>query len=136
MDYAAIEQAALALPRYERIELAYRLTLSLDGPGPAEPGGPVEALALPAARRETLAVKLIASLTPPPAIKEKPLPQAEIDEAWRAEIQRRIKETETGAAPSIPHAAVMQRARKLLEMLEQIQRWHNAYQSRNARIQA
>ena len=136
MNYAAIEQAALELPRYERLELAYRLTLSLDGPGQPEPDGTEAALALPAARRETLAGQLIASLTPPPDIEAELLPQGEIDEAWRLEIQRRIRETDTGAVKPIPHAEVMQRARKLLEMLDQIHRWHNAYQSRNARIQA
>ena len=136
MDYAALEQAALAMPLYQRIELAYRLTLSLDRPNGPEPGGTDAALSLPIAPRENLAAKLIASLTPPPAIEEEPLPQSEIDAAWQSEIQRRIKETDTGAVKSIPHAEVMQRARKLLDMLEQIQRWHNAYQSRNARIQA
>lgn len=136
MGYAAIEQAALALPRYERIELAYRLTLSLDGTGPPEPGGPEAALLLPAAPRETLTGRLIASLMPPPAPEAVLMSEPEIDEAWRAEIQRRLRETETGAVKPIPHAEVMQRARKLLDMLEQIQRWHNAYQSRNARIQA
>lgn len=124
MDYAAIEQAALALPRYERIELAYRLTLSLDGTGPPEPGGPEAALSLPAAPRETLACKLIASLTPPPAIEEEPLPQSEIDAAWQSEIQRRIKETETGAVKPIPYAEMLPRARKLLAMLQHLRRWN------------
>lgn len=120
MDYAALEQAALAMPLYQRIELAYRLTISLDRPSPPETGGTDAALSLPAAPRETLACKLIASLTPPPAIDEDPLPQAEIDEAWRAEIQRRLQETETGAVNPIPYAELLPRARKLLAMLQHI----------------
>lgn len=136
MDYAALEQAALAMPPYQRVELAYRLTISLDHPGPPETGGTDTPFSLPTAQRETLVCQLIASLTPPPAIDEDPPPQSEIDEAWQAEIQRRLRETETGAVKPIPYAELLPRARKLLAMLQHIRRWNNAYQSRNARIQA
>ena len=56
-----------------------------------------EAMKLPAEERAELADRLWASLEP----------QAEIDAAWDAEIERRVRQLEAGEVETIPHETVI-----------------------------
>lgn len=60
-----------------------------------------EALKLTLKERARLADRLIASFSE----------DAEIEEAWTTEVERRIAEIEAGRAPMIPAAAALARAR-------------------------
>lgn len=64
-----------------------------------------EAMKLTAEERARLADRLIASLSE----------DAAIEEAWAAEIERRIADIETGRAPVIPAADAIARARGALK---------------------
>jgi putative addiction module component (TIGR02574 family) len=64
-----------------------------------------EALKLTPEERARLADRLIASLSD----------DAEIDEAWAAEVERRIAEIEAGRAPVVPAAEAIARARDALK---------------------
>ncbi|MGH8701258.1 MAG: addiction module protein [Burkholderiales bacterium] len=64
-----------------------------------------EAMKLTAEERARLADRLIASLSE----------DAEIEEAWAAEVERRIAEIEAGRAPVVPAAAAIARARDALK---------------------
>jgi putative addiction module component (TIGR02574 family) len=64
-----------------------------------------EALKLTPEERARLADRLIASLSD----------DAEIEEAWAAEVERRIAEIEGGRAPVVPAAAAIARARDALK---------------------
>ncbi|MET1081463.1 MAG: addiction module protein [Burkholderiales bacterium] len=64
-----------------------------------------EALKLTAEERVQLADRLIASL----------FDDTEIEEAWAAEVERRIEEIEDGRAKLIPAAEAIARARAALE---------------------
>jgi putative addiction module component (TIGR02574 family) len=64
-----------------------------------------QAMKLTAEERARLADRLIASLTE----------NAEIEEAWAAEVERRIAEIEAGRAPVVPAADVIARARDALK---------------------
>ena len=64
------------------------------------------ALALPPAARAMLAEDLVASLE---------TSQEEIDEAWRIEIERRVKETKEGKVRLIPGEQVMSELRAQLK---------------------
>ena len=64
-----------------------------------------EALKLTAEERVQLADRLIASL----------FEDTEIEEAWAAEVERRIEEIEDGRAKLIPAAEAIARARAALE---------------------
>jgi putative addiction module component (TIGR02574 family) len=63
-----------------------------------------EALKLTPEERARLADRLLASLAEDP----------EIEEAWAAEIERRIVEIEAGRAPMVPAAEAIARARDAL----------------------
>ena len=63
-----------------------------------------EALKLVPEERARLADRLLASLAEDP----------EIEEAWAAEIERRIVEIEAGRAPMVPAAEAIARARDAL----------------------
>ena len=60
-----------------------------------------EALNLSAEERARLADRLLASLTQ----------DGEIEEAWAAEVERRIAEIESGRAEAVPAAEAIARAR-------------------------
>jgi putative addiction module component (TIGR02574 family) len=64
-----------------------------------------EALKLPAGERAALAQRLLASLDE----------DAEIEEAWAIEIERRIVEVETGAVQLIPIEEALARVRAALK---------------------
>jgi putative addiction module component (TIGR02574 family) len=64
-----------------------------------------EAMKLTPEERARLADRLIASLSQ----------GAEIEEAWAAEVERRIAEIEAGRAPVIPAADAIARARDALK---------------------
>ncbi len=64
-----------------------------------------EALKLTPEERARLADRLIASLSD----------DAEIEEAWAAEVERRIAEIEAGRAPVVPAAEAIARARDALK---------------------
>lgn len=64
-----------------------------------------EAMKLTAEERARLADRLIASLSE----------DAEIEEAWAAEVERRIAEIEAGRAPVVPAADAIARARDALK---------------------
>jgi putative addiction module component (TIGR02574 family) len=64
-----------------------------------------EALKLTAEERARLADRLIASLSE----------DAEIEEAWAVEVERRIAEIEAGRAPVVPAADAIARARDALK---------------------
>ena len=64
-----------------------------------------QAMKLTAEERARLADRLIASLTE----------NAEIEEAWAAEVERRIAEIEAGRAPVVPAADAISRARDALK---------------------
>ena len=63
-----------------------------------------EALALPECERVTLAKNLWATFEPPvdPAI----------DEAWRAELRRRVDDLDSGRVKAVPGEEVMRRLRE------------------------
>jgi putative addiction module component (TIGR02574 family) len=63
-----------------------------------------EALKLTPEERARLADRLIASLSE----------DAEIEEAWAAEVERRVVEIEAGRAPVVPAAEAIARARDAL----------------------
>lgn len=63
-----------------------------------------EAMKLTVEERARLADRLIASLSE----------DAQIEEAWAAEVERRIAEIEAGRAPVIPAAEAIARARNAL----------------------
>ena len=63
-----------------------------------------EVMKLPAEQRARLADRLIASLS-----------DANVEEAWAAEVERRIVEIEAGRAPVVPAAQAIARARAALE---------------------
>ena len=65
-----------------------------------------EALRLSAEERASLAHKLILSLDDPH--------EAELDEAWLAEADRRARQIDRGEAQPIPADEVRRKARKLL----------------------
>ena len=60
-----------------------------------------EAFELPESDRATLAGLLIESLEPPP--------EADVEELWAAEAERRWREIETGAADTLPWEEVRAR---------------------------
>jgi putative addiction module component (TIGR02574 family) len=64
-----------------------------------------QAMKLTAEERARLADRLIASLTE----------NAEIEEAWAVEVERRIAEIEAGRAPVVPAADAIARARDALK---------------------
>ena len=64
-----------------------------------------EAMKLTPEERARLADRLIASLSD----------DAEIEEAWAAEVERRIAEIEAGRAPVLPAAEAIARARDALK---------------------
>ncbi|MGA8054650.1 MAG: addiction module protein [Burkholderiales bacterium] len=64
-----------------------------------------EAMKLTAEERARLADRLIASLSE----------DAQIEEAWAVEVERRIAEIEAGRAPVIPAAEAIARARDALK---------------------
>jgi len=64
-----------------------------------------QAMKLTAEERARLADRLIASLTE----------NAEIEEAWTTEVERRIAEIEAGRAPVVPAADAIARARDALK---------------------
>ncbi len=64
-----------------------------------------EALKLTPEERARLADRLIASLSE----------GAEVEEAWAAEVERRICEIEAGRAPVVPSAETIARARDALK---------------------
>jgi putative addiction module component (TIGR02574 family) len=64
-----------------------------------------EAMKLSPEERARLADRLIASLSE----------DAEIEEAWTAEVERRIAEIEAGRAPVVPAAEAIARARDALK---------------------
>ena len=64
-----------------------------------------QAMKLTAEERARLADRLIASLAE----------NAEIEEAWAAEVERRIAEIEAGRAPVVPAADAIARARDALK---------------------
>ncbi len=64
-----------------------------------------EAMKLTPEERARLADRLIASLSD----------DAEIEEAWAAEVERRIAEIEAGRAPVVPAAEAIARARDALK---------------------
>ena len=64
-----------------------------------------EALKLTADERAALAQRLLASLEE----------DAEIDEAWAVEVERRIAEIESGAVPLIPIADALAQVRAALK---------------------
>ena len=64
-----------------------------------------EALKLTADERANLAQRLLASLEE----------DAEIDEAWAVEVERRIAEIESGAVPLIPIADALAQVRAALK---------------------
>lgn len=64
-----------------------------------------EAMKLTAEERARLADRLIASLSE----------DAQIEEAWAMEVERRIAEIEAGRAPVIPAAKAIARARDALK---------------------
>jgi putative addiction module component (TIGR02574 family) len=64
-----------------------------------------EAMKLTAEERARLADRLIASLSE----------DAEIEEAWAVEVERRIAEIEAGRAPVVPAADAIARARDALK---------------------
>jgi len=64
-----------------------------------------EALKLTPGEREALAQRLLASLDE----------DAEIEDAWAAEIERRIAEVESGAVQVIPIAEALARVRATLK---------------------
>jgi putative addiction module component (TIGR02574 family) len=64
-----------------------------------------EAMKLTPEERARLADRLIASLSE----------DAEIEEAWAAEVERRIAEIEAGRAPVVPGADAIARARDALK---------------------
>ena len=63
-----------------------------------------EALKLTAEERARLADRLIASLSD----------DADVEEAWAAEVERRIAEIEAGRAEVVPAAEAIARARRTL----------------------
>lgn len=64
-----------------------------------------EAMKLTAEERARLADRLIASLSE----------DAQIEEAWAVEVERRIAEIEAGRAPVVPAAEAIARARDALK---------------------
>ena len=64
-----------------------------------------QALELTAEERAQLADRLITSL----------FEDREIEEAWSAEVERRIEEVESGRAPLIPAAEAISRARAAIK---------------------
>ena len=123
MDYAVIEQAALAMSMDERWDLGFLLLDTLDGLSEAEiDGGKAEtpivqvedlitagklsaqidsklaqaALSLPVKERDKLATMLIHSLDE--GIPGEVVTVMEAKAAWRVEIERRTKELESGKA--------------------------------------
>ena len=64
-----------------------------------------EAMKLTPEERARLADRLIASLSD----------NAQIEEAWAAEVERRIAEIEAGRAPLVPAAEAIARARDALK---------------------
>ena len=64
-----------------------------------------QAMKLTAEERARLADRLIASLTE----------NAEIEEAWATEVERRVAEIEAGRAPVVPAADAIARARDALK---------------------
>lgn len=64
-----------------------------------------EALKLTAEERSQLANRLIASL----------FEDAEVEDAWAAEVERRIEEIEAGRAKLVPAAEAIARARAALK---------------------
>ena len=64
-----------------------------------------EALKLDAEERAHLADRLLASLSE----------EAEVDEAWAAEVERRVAEIESGRVKLVPAADAIARARRALK---------------------
>ncbi len=139
MDYDAIQQAALARPIDERAELLGPLLRSLRGLSEAEiergedpPAAkreealketrdiPVKvdpilakaALSLSVKERDKLVTKLIHSLDE--GIPGEVVSQEEHWEAWRVEIERRVREVDSGEVQTIPWEEVKRKARELL----------------------
>lgn len=64
-----------------------------------------EALKLPAAERAAFAQVLLASLDE----------DAEIDEAWAQEVERRVAEIESGAVKGVPISGALAQVRAMLK---------------------
>ena len=138
MNYDAIEQKSLALHLEERGDLGLLLLDSLDGLSDEEiDGGKAEtaiqqaenlkkmgelsaridpklaqaALSLPVKERDQLATVLIHSLDE--GIPGEVVTGEEWDEAWRIEIERRIKQLDRGEASTIPWEEVKGKEREL-----------------------
>jgi putative addiction module component (TIGR02574 family) len=69
-----------------------------------------KALALPKKARAQLAHQLWESLDPP----EEKLSRKEWNEAWKAELEKRIAEVESGKVKCIPYAEARKRWNKIL----------------------
>ena len=127
MDYAVIEQAALAMSMDDRWDLGFLLLDTLDGLSEAEIDGeqaetPIvqtedlitagklsaqidsklaqAALSLPVKERDKLATMLIHSLDE--GIPGEVVTVMEAKAAWRVEIERRAKDLDRGKARTIP----------------------------------
>ena len=138
MDYEAIEQKSLALHLDERSDLSLLLLDSLDGFSDEEiDGGKAEtaiqqaenlkkmgelsaridsklaqaALSLPVKERDQLATVLIHSLDE--GIPGEVVTGKEWEDAWRIEIERRIKQLDRGEASTIPWEEVKGKVREL-----------------------
>lgn len=139
MDYAAIEQAALALDCDERSEFGFLLLDTVKGlsddeveRGEDTPAAQREealkisgealpktdpalvqaALSLPVKERDELMNKLRDSIDyDPPGEK---ITGREWEKAWRIEIERRVRESDEGKVKSIPWEVVDKKARAIL----------------------
>ena len=138
-NYDAIQQAALSLPLGQRAELGFLLLDTLDGLSEEEiergedlpPAQRQEALknavhklaktdatfaqavfSLPVKERDKLATKLIHSLDE--GIPGKVVSGEEWEEAWRIEIERRVRDLDSGKAHTIPLEEVDKKARAIL----------------------
>ena len=142
MDYSAIEKSCLALDFYERAELAFLLLDTVKGLSDEEVEGGEET---PAAQRKE-ALKISGELLPEtaPALVQAALslPVKKRDElmdklrdtlddgfpgekvggrdwheAWRVEIERRVRESDEGKVKSIPWEEVRRKAWERLNEL-------------------
>ena len=126
MEYDDVRQAALALHIDQREYLGFLLLRSLSGLSPKEiessKGFPQidsklmrAAFSLPRSQRHRLSTRLMISTEegPPGGV----VSDEEWREAWRVEIERRVRESDEGRVKSIPWEEVKRKGRELLDEL-------------------
>ena len=123
MNSEQIQEAALALPEAERMDLALQLLrsgkpLADEGqaPEPSEVAPELRkiqdaALALPESEQDELCCNLLVNLEP----QEGLVSEEEAEASWLPEIRRRVAEIESGKAEMIPYEQVLREIQELLQ---------------------